>query len=92
MALENISFTVVFNPYMPSGLCYLNSFDRSSSNRRDVYLFLLLLWFTEIHVFNANSVDSDQMPHSVASDLVLRCLPMPLLWDTRHKWVKTTKI
>ena len=27
------------------------------------------------------------MPHYEASDLGLHCLPMSLLWDTRHKWV-----
>ena len=27
------------------------------------------------------------MSHSIMSDLGLPCLPMSLLWDTRHKWV-----
>ena len=49
---------------------------------------LLLLWFTEIPVINANGVDPDQTPCSVASDLGLHCLPMSLLWDARLKWVK----
>ena len=35
----------------------------------------------------ANSVDPDQMRRS-ASDLGLHCLPMSLLGDARHKWVK----
>ena len=39
-------------------------------------------------IVNANSVDSDQMPRSGASDLGLHCLPMSHLWDARHKWVK----
>ena len=30
----------------------------------------------------ANSVDPDQMPHSVASDLGLHCLPRPICPDT----------
>ena len=38
--------------------------------------------------FNANSIDPDQMPHSLASDLDLYSLPVSLLWDTKHKWVK----
>ena len=38
--------------------------------------------------FNANSVDPDQTPHFVVSDLGPHCLPMSLLWDTRLKWVK----
>ena len=46
--------------------------------------YLLLPWFTEIPVLNANSVDPDQTPRSAASDLGLRCLLMSLLWDTRH--------
>ena len=33
--------------------------------------FLLLAWFTEISVLNANSVDADQTPRSAASDLGL---------------------
>ena len=49
--------------------------------------FLLSLCFIEIPVFNANSVDLDQMPHSVASDLGLHCLPMSLLLDTGDKLV-----
>ena len=43
--------------------------------------------FYRILVFNANSVDPDQMLCSAASDLGLHCLPMSLLWDDRHKWV-----
>ena len=30
----------------------------------------------------ANSEDPDQMPHFVASDLGLHCLPVSLLWDS----------
>ena len=37
--------------------------------------FLLLLYFIEIPVLNANSIDADQTPRSVASDLGLHCLP-----------------
>ena len=49
---------------------------------------LLLLWLIEIPVFNAKSVDPDQTPRSAASDLDQHRLPMPLLLDTRRKWVK----
>ena len=72
---------------MPFGLFYLKSFDRSISNRKGFWLFLLLLCFKEIPVFNSNSVDPDQTPHSAASDLGLHCLPMSLLLDARLKWV-----
>ena len=50
--------------------------------------FLLVPWFTETPVLNANSVDPGQTPRSVASDLGLLCLPMSLKWDARLKWVK----
>ena len=43
--------------------------------------------FYRIPVLNANSVDPDDTPFSAASDLGLHCLPIPLLWDTRHEWV-----
>ena len=55
-------------------------------------LFLVLPFIIEIPVFNANTVDPDQMPHSVASDLGLHSLPVSFLWDARHKWVNEPKI
>ena len=55
------------NPFMPSGLFYLNSLDQSISKRRCVWLvFIFTMFFVEIPVINANSVYPDQMP--------LRCL------------------
>ena len=41
-----------------------------------------------ISELNANSIDPDQTPHSVASDQGLHCLPVSHLWDARHNWVK----
>ena len=35
-------------------------------------------FYIEIPLFNANSVDPDQMPHSVASHLCLHCLPITI--------------
>ena len=77
---------------MQSGLFCLNSLDRVISNRKGVWLVLLLKCFIEKSIFNATSVDPDQTPRSSASDLVLHCLPMSLLWDARHKWVKRYSI
>ena len=37
----------------------------------------------------ANSGDPDQMPHSVASDLGLYCLPISLLGVARLQWVNS---
>ena len=49
------------------------------SNRKVVWLVLLsfikiFFFFFFFFFFNANSVDPDQMPHFVASDLGLHCL------------------
>ena len=35
-------------------------------------------------VINANHVDPDQMPGSVASDLGLHCLPVSILWEAKN--------
>ena len=79
-----------FNPFMPSGLSYLNFLDMSISSRRGClgsFYYCLLPCFIENPLINANSVDPDQTPRSAASDLGLRCLPKSLLRDARHKWV-----
>ena len=48
-------------------------------------LFLLLLVVLEIPSLNANSIDTDKRPRSVASDLVYTNVPMSLSWDARLK-------
>ena len=60
---------------MPSGIFYLISLNRSITYIRVPGLFLLSCSI-EISELNANREDPDQMPHSVASDFVLHCLPM----------------
>ena len=72
---------------MPNGFLYLNSLARSISNRR-VSGLVLLPYFIDIFVFNADSIDPNQTPRSVASDLGLHCLPMSLLCDAGRKWFK----
>ena len=62
---------------MPNKNFYLDSLDRSISNRRSVWLFLLLPCFIETPLFNANSRDPDQTPRSAASDLELHGLQIP---------------
>ena len=46
----------------------------------------------EIAKLNANSVEFDQTPHSVMSDLGLHCLLMSFIWDARQKRVKRHKV
>ena len=82
----HISGLNAFNPFMPSGLFYYNSLDRFISNRRSVWLVLMITIFVEFLVFNSKSVEPNQTPRSAASDLYLHCLPMSLLWDARIKW------
>ena len=71
---------------MPSGL-YLNSLDMSIFLYRGVLLVFIITMFCEMSELNANSVDPDQTPHSVASDLGLYCLPKSLLLGARLKWI-----
>ena len=47
----------------------------------------LLPCFIEIHAFNAN-IDSDQTGILWRLIWVYTVLPMPLLWDAKHKWIK----
>ena len=61
------------NPFMPSGLFFFNSLDRSISSKRGVWLVLLLPWFTDIPLFNANSVDPDQTPRLIWVYAVCQC-------------------
>ena len=77
---------------MPNEFFYLNSLDRSISNKRSAWLVFLLPCFIEIPVVNANSVDPDQTPQNAASDLGLHCLQMSLLGDARHKWINTSTV
>ena len=47
----------------------------------------IITMFFKIPVVNVNSVDSDQMPHSAASDLGVHCLPLTLFGASRLSWV-----
>ena len=73
-----------FNPFMPNGLFYLSSLDRSVSSKRGVCLVFIMVYRTSC---NLCSVDPNRTPRSAASDLGLHCLPMSLLLDARLKWV-----
>ena len=72
------------NLFLPNEFFYLNSLDRSISNRKGVMLNCINAMFIWISVFNANSIDPDQMPHFVATDLGLYHLSMSIFRDTRH--------
>ena len=52
------------------------------------FIFIQVL----IKIRQANNGDPDQMPHSVASDLDLHCLPMSHKKDPMHIWVKNAII
>ena len=57
-----------------------------------VWLVFIILHvcLTDFPVFNADSVDPDQMLHSVMSDQDIYCLPITVLGFSRLKWVNTT--
>ena len=57
--------------------------DESIYHFRGVWSVLLLLFYFCWKILLANNVDPDQMPHYMASDLGLHCLPMTLLWVSR---------
>ena len=46
------------------------------------------LFYLEWKILLANTVDPNQTPHYVASDLGLHCLPMTPIRVTRSEWVK----
>ena len=70
------------NPFMPSGLFYLNfligSFPIKGVSGYFLLLLLLSSCFVGISELNANRRDPDQTQRSAASDLGLHCLPMSL--------------
>ena len=84
---SSITIDVFFNPIMLSGFSILTLWSSSLQYKEclvsfsyDTMFFLLFFFFfSDIPVFNVYSVDPDQMPQSVASDLGLHCLPMFLL-------------
>ena len=57
--------------------------DESIFHFKGVRSILSLLFYFQWKFLLANNVDPDQMPHHVASDLGLHCLPMTLLWVSK---------
>ena len=47
------------------------------------YIFPRLFFLFLMEILLANTVDPDQTPHPVASELGLHCLPMPFLRVSR---------
>ena len=83
----------LFNPFMPSGLFYLDSLDRSISYIRGIWLvFIIVMFCKKILKLMANHVDPDQTPRYAVFDLHLHCLPVSLLWDARCQWVNVLHV
>ena len=78
--VAEIAHVITLNPFMPSGLFYHNSLDRSISYIRDVWLVFTAIVFCRNFLTHVKSIDPDQTPRSTASDLGLHCLPMSLLY------------
>ena len=64
---------------MEESICYLRG-------ARSILSLLFYFWWK---ILLANNADPDQMPHYVASDLSLHCLPMTLLQVSREEWNKS---
>ena len=56
-------------------ICWTSSFVILGMSGLFCHFYSIFLWL----ILLANPVDPDQMPHYVASDLGLQCLPMTLL-------------
>ena len=69
------------NTFTSSGLFFHNYLDRSISKSRMSGSVLLLPSSIEIPTLDANSVDPDQTPRSMASDLGLHCLQRSHVWE-----------
>ena len=69
----------VLNPLYTNGHIHCYMLDESICYFRGVVSILSPLFYFRWKILLANNVDPDQMPHYVASDLGLHCLPMTLL-------------
>ena len=75
IALPKIGI-IILNPLYTGRLFYCYMLDKSICHVRGVVSILSLLFYCWWKILLVNSVDPDQMPHCVASDLGLHCLPM----------------
>ena len=73
----------MINPLYTGGLfnCYM--LDESIRHFNGTGSILSVLFYFRWKILLANDVYPDQMPHHVASDLGLQCLPMTLLQVSR---------
>ena len=74
-----LSLTLLYT----GGLFHCYMLDKSICHFKGVQSILLLLFIFLWKILLANNVDPDQMPHHVASDLGLHCLPVTLLRVSR---------
>ena len=81
----SLSIIVLINPLYTGGLfhCYmLDKFICHFGGIGSILSLLLSLYFLW-KILLANNVNPDQMPHYLAFDLSLHCLPMTLLWGSK---------
>ena len=90
--LERLEYYGVLTPFSNSNshLTNLRRMDSSTSTLLTGPFLIekIVKIFYKMSVFSANSIDQDQTPRSMASDLGPHCLAMSRLWDATHKWVK----
>ena len=81
MIKARASGSKVYLYFMKKGRQARHRIPRNSS--LSVWSILSLLFYFLWKILLANSVDPDQMPHYVASDLSRQCLPMTFLRVSR---------
>ena len=70
---------MTFNPLFNGRLLHCYMLDASTCHLRGVWSILSFLFYFSWKILLANSEDPEMMPHYVASDQGLHCLPMILL-------------
>ena len=75
--------TKLISPLYTGGFFHCFMLDESICHFRSIRSILSLLFHFYWKLLLANTVDPDQMPHYVASELGLHCLPMTLLRVSR---------
>ena len=74
----------MINPLYTGRLFQCYMLDKSICHFRGAWSILSLLFYFSWKILLANTVDPDQRPHYLASDLGLHCLSRTLLWVSQN--------
>ena len=88
--MSSHSITVSINPLYTGGLFHCYMLDKFICHFRGIGSILTLLLYFLWKILLANNVNPDQMPHYLAFDLSLHCLPMTLFMGFQDSVNKLT--